>query len=266
MAVNCDLARLVKNVSRPRVTREEVIGYYQSRYPGYQKKKNGELALDAKGNPKPLWKQKLVDTLHTNVVDKQGNQYKKPTLTRRFQTGREGTQNVQPHQVVEYKQIGAKLPYIPPVGIRITGTLCMRYLDDPCEDRSFNITMADDDLDFFLQSYELQSIVNVYMMTPADYGMRDEPNEEISMFACDCPGNSDCMWDDIKITAISEGSSEYEEYGEEERTPNKGFTAPVKRPKKPVEAYVKGNHAPVKSHDEIIAEMDAFQKERGVEE
>lgn len=232
MAINCDLARLVKNISRPRETREEVVGYYQGRYPGFQKKKNGELALDAKGNPKPLWKEKLVDALYNNVVDKQGNQYKKPTLTRRFQTGRELAKKVQPHQVEEYKKIGSILPYIPPEGIRINGTLCMRYLDDPCEDRQFDIDMINDDLEFFLQSYELQSIVNVYMFTPAGYGLRGDPNEQLSMLACECPISSDgeCKWD-ITITSLGEGSSEYKE---EKPKPNKGFTAPVRRPKKPV--------------------------------
>jgi len=218
MAVNCDLARLVKNISRPRDTREEVIAYYQARYPGYQKTKNGDLARDSKGNPKFLWKEKIVEALLNNVTDKKGNPYKRTTLTRRFQTGRESTTKVQPHQQKEYRTLGAKLPYIPPEeGIGITGQLCMHYADDPCEDRQFDIQMVGEDFDFFLQSYELQSIVNVYMFYPADYGMRDNPLEIPALWACECPGNQDCQWENIQVTPIEEGEVE------SKQEPNKGY-------------------------------------------
>lgn len=264
MAIDCNLARMVKNISKPRETRDEVIGYYQSRYPGIARTKKGEPVLTKKGEEIPLWKRKLAEALQPHTRNKKGEPQKLEYIQRRFQTGREKSTRVSKQQQAEYKALGAKLPYIPPEeGINISGTLCMRYQGDPCEDRTFDIDMTDDDYEFFLQSYQLQSIVNVYMMAPADYGLSDEPgrqNEIPSMWACECPRSADgeCTWD-IEITPL----------GEEHQTskpkpkPNKGFTTKPKRPSRPKESPGEKKRMPLKTHAEIIAEMDAFQEKRG---
>lgn len=254
MAVNCDLARLVKNVSNLRTTREDVIAYYRARYPGVKTQKGGKQIED--------WKRRLSEALQPYTKNKKGEPQKLEYIQRRFQTGREGAKRVSKQQQEEYQALGKKLPYIPPAnGVKIMGTLCMSYLDDPCEDRNFDIDMVGEDFDFFLQSFELQSIVNVYMYMPASYGLTDSFDEEISMRACECPMSQDgeCEWD-ITVTAIGD---DYES-GSEKPVPSKGYTTKPKRPEvfkeQPVE---KTTVKPLKTQAEIIAEMDAFQKARG---
>lgn len=247
MAVNCDLARLVKNVSRPRETREEVIAYYMARYPGQKtikdKKKGESIRYE--------WKERLTDAIQTLRPESQ-----RKNIARRFQA-RGGNETpwkggrVSKAQQEEYKAIGARLPYIPPEeGVRITGTLCLRYADNECEDRYFDIQMTGEDFDFFLQSFELQSIVNVYMFCPADYGLGDDPREIPALWACECPGSGDCQWEDIKVTAIGEDELEDKE------EPNKGYTSmsggkprgkATKKPRSP-KNYARG---PVLTPDEV---------------
>lgn len=233
MAIDCNFARMVKNISKPRETRGEVVGYYQSRYPGVMRSKKGEPILTKKGEEIPLWKSKLSEALQPFTVGKNGKPQVKDSIMRRFQArGAKRWEDIKPSkkQQEEYKKLGAKLPYLPPEeGINISGTLCMKYQDDPCEDRDFDIDMTDDDYEFFLQSYDPQSIVNVYMMAPADYGLSDEPgrqNEIPAMRACTCPQSADgeCTWD-IEIAPLGEGFAA----PTEKPKPNKGFTSPVRR-------------------------------------
>jgi hypothetical protein len=262
MAVNLDMAARIKAISKPRETREEVIAYYQGRYTGQKADKNGKITYE--------WKTKIVDALQKNVVDKKGNEYKKGSLQRRFQTGRELAKKVQPHQVEEYKTLGKKLPRIPPSAIHIHGEICVRYSDNPCESRSFDQVLEGDELDYFLAQMDMQVLINKYMEIPVD---QDEPT------ITECPCNGDDCQCDFEIEAIDEGVGE-SVIKKKKRTfkaGNKGATTKSKLPgllqnmkdkqqrSKEQEPSTSGATVKRMSQAEIIAEMDAYQKGRGLE-
>jgi hypothetical protein len=240
MAIDCDLVRMVKDVSRPLGTRDEVIAYFKKRYPE-------EKQIKSKKSPTGYetryeWKKKLVDA---RMELEPGA--KRESVNRQFQndkkTGRMRYEASKPSPTerARYRALGATLPHIPPSSLHIEGTLCMRYLDDPCEDREFDITMEGKDLKFFLETYDLQSIVNVYMDFPADYGLAGRPNEDPSMLACSCPGNDDCEWD-LTISAMEEPA------GARGKNPSKGYAAKSvrgtlfkgKKPKKGKKTFERG--------------------------
>lgn len=210
-----DFDAAIRATFRPRETREDVVDYFQKKYPGTHIDKRGKVTYD--------WKSELVTALQPFTRGRLGLMQSRASVARRFQKrGEQEYHETSPSakQQEEYRALGATLPGIPPDAIRISGTICIRYQDDPCEEREVDELFEGDDLDFLLQTVEpMQSIVNLYMEGPADYGLAGRPNEWISLIACECGTDCEC---NLEIEA---------DEGEGPAGPiNKGYSTKVTHP------------------------------------
>jgi len=186
MAINLELAKRVRDVSSPRESREDVIEYYQEKYPGQKTLKNGQVQYE--------WKKKIVDAelaLNPNAKRASLNKrYQKEKGVERYLKGKP-----KPEVQAQYKALGEKLPPKPPAGITVTGTVCVRYQDNPCEPRTFTVTLEGGEMRVLLESFDMQTIINKYMMIDVD-------DAEPTISECPCNGD-DCECD-FEITAIEE--------------------------------------------------------------
>ncbi len=180
MAVNLDLAKHIKAISKPRETREQVVDYFRDKYPGSKTQKGGKVI--------PEWKGKLSDVLEPYTTSKSGGPQKHEYIMRRFQArGGKSWEDTAPSkkQREEYKALGATLPRIPPTGIHVTGTVCVRYQDQPCEPRNISVVLEGDEMVILMETMDMQVIINKYMMIDLD---DDEP----TISECPCNGD-DCQ-------------------------------------------------------------------------
>jgi ribosomal protein L25 (general stress protein Ctc) len=190
MAVNLELAKRIKEISTPRQTREDVVEYYQEKYPGYK--------TDKKGNVTYEWKSKLVDDLQGFTTSKSGGLQSRASVARRFQTrGGKSWEDSSPSakQREEYAALGEYLPKKPPSAVQVDGQVCVRYQDNPCEPRNISIILEGDEMKILLEQMDMQVIINKYMVVDLD---DDEPT------ITECPCNGDYCECDFTITPIED--------------------------------------------------------------
>jgi hypothetical protein len=285
MAFSLDLAKKIKDISRPRETREDIVEYYQEKYPGQKTDKKGKVTYE--------WKSKLVSDLQGFTTAKDGGLMKKKDIARRFENRRDKFGNVKrwedtppgPKQREEYKALGEYLPPKPPDGIHVFGNICVRYQDQPCESRNISVTIEGDEMQLLLETFDMQIIVNKYMMIDVD-------DEEPTITECPCPPDRDDQEEEEK-------ESEEEEEEEKEETepayfdecrcefdiepiedetlsgilipqkptkpkPNKGAKTKTKYP----QLFEQQEKEPrkLKTQEEIIAELDEWDKNRKKQE
>jgi hypothetical protein len=183
--VSLELASKIKAASTVRETREDVIEYYQERYPGQK--------IDKKGNITYEWKTHLVEDLQGFTTAKSGGLMAKKDIARRFQkdtkTGkmRYETSKTTKSQQEEYAALGEYLPRKAPNAIRVHGNICIRYMDNPCEPRYIDEIFEGEELKYLLQEMDMQVIVNKYMEISLD-----EPEPTLEECSCSDP---DCTCD-----------------------------------------------------------------------
>lgn len=179
MAINLELASRIKELSTPRETREDVVEYYQEKYP-------------------ENWSRKLAEGHQGFTTGKKTTFQSITSIQRRFQArGGKRWEDTNPSakQREEYAAHGEYLPPKPPDAIRVDGNVCVRYQDNPCETRDISITLEGDEMKYLLETYDMQVIINKYMLIDLD---DDDPTIE----ECPC-GGPECECD-FEITVLEE--------------------------------------------------------------
>jgi len=180
MAVNLDLAKKIKDISTVRKTREDVVDYYRDKYPAN-------------------WKAKLAEEHRAFTTSKSGDMMSKKNIERRFQS-REGksweSRKPSKAQQEEYAMHGEYLPKKPPSAIEVHGNVCVRYADQPCEPRFINVVLEGDEMEYMLETMDMQVIINKYMMIDVD-------DPEPTIAECPCHGDDYCECS-FSISAIEE--------------------------------------------------------------
>lgn len=169
----------INEVSQMRDTRDLVIDYFKQEYPGKSVQKNGRVIEE--------WKGKLVGALEATALDKNGKPYKRASLQRRFETGRE-TSKVSAKQKAEYKAVGALLPPIPPDGgYVVSGTIHIRY-SRTCEEREIeDIYITGEAARLFAETADIQIVINLYndmdAEDPEGYAPCDSESDRLTVDA-----------------------------------------------------------------------------------
>ncbi len=178
MAFSLDLAKMVKDAWKPITTRDEVVTYFQEKYPGVKRNKGGEPVRDKQGNELPIWKGKLAEALQPFATDSKGNPMKKDNIQRRFQNRKNKDGSVKrwestapgAKQKREYKELGKMISQ--PKGFHLEGDICVKYSPGMCEKRNLSINISGKDMAKFLAFPDMQGVFNVY--NEQDYDA-DEP-------------------------------------------------------------------------------------------
>lgn len=143
----------VREASHRLGTEQEMINYFQEKYPGKKVQKNGKVIEE--------WKGKLADAIQPFTKDKNGNPVKRASIMRRFQGGRQSSKRKDQTQE-EYKALGDLLPMQPPKnGYLIQGTICLKYSED-CEERYIDIEVTGEAAAALAKSASPQLAINLY--------------------------------------------------------------------------------------------------------
>lgn len=187
-----DITKAMREITT-RKTREDVVDYFQEKYPGSKMNKNGKEIFE--------WHRKLAEEMQPFARGAKGQQMSIPNLMRRFQKrGGVDPFDKEPSrkQQAEYEALGATLPpMIPEGGFHITGTICIHYADDPCEERDIDIVIDGEDARKMVENPDMQAIVNVYM----EWGYDGPDAEAGGPPLTACAGGEDCE-PDLSIEPI----------------------------------------------------------------
>ena len=168
--MNKDFYEKFQEVLEFRESRDEIVEYFQQKYPGVVKARG-------KAHAKPLWKEQLASRLSELTGISQKN------LERRFEKrGDRRWQDIKPSakQREQYKELGKLLPPImPPGGFHIYGTIYVQYSED-CAEREFDEIIYGGAAEYLVRSGgDIQVILNLYNDIPVEApGASECPEQE----------------------------------------------------------------------------------------
>lgn len=157
------VASAIKNARKPFETRDAVIQYFQEKYPGQKKLKNGQIRYE--------WKTKLVDA---RMALEPGA--KRASISRQFQkdtkTGkmRYEASKPSPAEKQKYKALSDMLPK----EYHVRGTICVKWSPGFCEARKIDLTLSGENAKRLSSDFDIWAIYDAYDLNGGEPCQEDD--------------------------------------------------------------------------------------------